>query len=109
MSWAVKLFGPELMVKDASGNAVKRNTDEALAGKRYVALYFSAHVSRAGRAGGRGKGAGIPIGRRRHGAPTDALLPLPCVDNTCQSRTALWRSPPLLLPCPRTRRRRCPR
>lgn len=42
-SWAVDLFGPELLVKGASG-PVKKETSAVVTGKKFVGLYFSAHV-----------------------------------------------------------------
>ncbi len=44
MSWATALFGKELLVKDGE-KVVSKPTEEALKGKKFVALYFSAHVS----------------------------------------------------------------
>ncbi len=45
MSWATGLFGTSLLVKDADGKVVSKPTEEALKDKKFVALYFSAHVS----------------------------------------------------------------
>ena len=42
MSWATKLFGEKLLVKEGP-KIVEKPTDEALAGRKFVALYFSAH------------------------------------------------------------------
>jgi hypothetical protein len=44
MAWATELFGPELLTHDAGMNeVVKRKTEDVLAGKKFVAIYFSAH------------------------------------------------------------------
>jgi hypothetical protein len=48
MAWATALFGPELLVKEGD-KAVTKPTEAALAGKKYVALYFSAMVRRHAR------------------------------------------------------------
>ena len=47
MSWAEALFGPKLVVKEGD-KAVEKSTAEVVAGKKFIALYFSAHV-RSGR------------------------------------------------------------
>ena len=41
MSWATKMLGDTLLVKEGF-KTVSKPTDEALAGKKFVALYFSA-------------------------------------------------------------------
>ncbi len=46
MTWATDLFGPALVVKE-DDKAVEKPTDDVLAGKKFVVLYFSAHVSAA--------------------------------------------------------------
>lgn len=45
MTWATDLFGPSLVKKDGD-NVVTKPTDEVVAGKKFVVLYFSAHVRR---------------------------------------------------------------
>ena len=42
MAWAVELLGPTLMVHDSATEVVARPTAEVVAGKKFVALYFSA-------------------------------------------------------------------
>lgn len=44
MGWAADTFGPELLVKTADGAITKVDTDAHVAGKKLLALYFSAHV-----------------------------------------------------------------
>lgn len=46
MTWAENTLGSTLLVKDGA-SAVEKPTSEVLAGKKYVALYFSAHVCNA--------------------------------------------------------------
>lgn len=43
MSWATALLGKDLLVKE-NGKSVTKTTEEVLKNKKYVALYFSAHV-----------------------------------------------------------------
>ncbi len=45
MTWATTLFGAQLLTKDASGKVESKPTDEVLKDKKFVVLYFSAHVS----------------------------------------------------------------
>jgi hypothetical protein len=46
--WAKELFGPTLWVKaSADAPPTATRTEEALAGKKFVGVYFSAHVSEA--------------------------------------------------------------
>lgn len=45
MTWATDMFGPELLVKE-DDKVVKKPTDEVVSTKKFLALYFSAHVSR---------------------------------------------------------------
>jgi len=46
MTWAKKLFGPTLLVKASDGGKpTPMPTEEVLAGKKFVGVYFSAHVS----------------------------------------------------------------
>jgi hypothetical protein len=48
MSWAKEMFGPTLWVKESADAApTAKPTEEALAGKKFVGVYFSAHVSEA--------------------------------------------------------------
>jgi len=44
MAWASALLGKTLLVKDTDGKSVAKPTEEVLKSKKYVALYFSAHV-----------------------------------------------------------------
>ena len=44
MSWAVELFGPKLLA-NASDAPVEKDTDAVVAGKKFIAIYFSASVS----------------------------------------------------------------
>jgi hypothetical protein len=43
MSWATELFGPTLLVKEDS-KSVSKSTADVVSGKKFIALYFSAHV-----------------------------------------------------------------
>jgi hypothetical protein len=44
MTWATDLFGPTLLTKDGD-KVVSKPTDEVVGGKKFIVLYFSAHVS----------------------------------------------------------------
>ena len=43
-TWASALLGPKLLVKEGD-KVVEKDTDAAVASKKFVALYLSAHVS----------------------------------------------------------------
>jgi len=46
--WATEMFGPTLWVKESpDAPPTAKPTEEALAGKKFVGVYFSAHVSEA--------------------------------------------------------------
>jgi hypothetical protein len=74
MSWSTSLFGATLLVKDGEGKVVSKPTAEALAGKKYVALYFSAHVSF--------------FGPPRRAGSMFAPSSLPCATETGQPRAS---------------------
>lgn len=44
MTWASALLGATLCTKGPDGSSVTKSTEEVLANKKFVALYFSAHV-----------------------------------------------------------------
>ena len=69
MSWATELFGADLLTKDGA-----KPTAEVLADKKFVALYFSAHVRRACESHTRGA---CRVSRRR--LPLAVVRPLPQV------------------------------
>ena len=46
MAWSKDLLGNTLLVHE-NGNVVVKSTQDVVAGKKFIALYFSAHVSGA--------------------------------------------------------------
>jgi hypothetical protein len=42
MAWATSLLGPQLLVHDSATEVVVRSTADVVAGKKFIALYFSA-------------------------------------------------------------------